>query len=448
MSTPPTVAVALSVKNGERYLAEAIESILLQEGVRLELRIYDNLSTDGSHAIAQSFAGDGRVTVVRGPDDYDFCGSMNRAISDTEAEFFAPWSCDDVMLSGNLATKAAAARRFDAGWSFGPMHVIGPDGGLLFTQEPYLGAETCRIPVPTVFRGFIPENKLPISGPLLRTDVLRDAGGFDTRVVKCPDWKLWLELGLRYDAAWVAEPLFSYRWHDASGTNQAWANGGFARDMLPTLRHVFRSRDVPPELARQADQAYLLLCADLARQMRERGCTRVGDTHYSSVTVMGDAVRRSRDPAEAWSLYCAEARLAGLHAPSLAADVVASPASTRDEVFATVAEMRRLHEHGLARSLTLTCSEGDSDRLVPLIEDSLREEGDLDLTLVLAPGLDHVLVPGMLFLAAHRSPAVGVAEACGIPTITFGVPDPLERPRRLDRWELPAVETGSARATG
>ncbi len=445
MSPQPTVAVALSVKNGEQYLAEAIESILAQEDVRLELRIYDNLSTDASYAIAQGFAGDGSVTVVRGPDDYDFCGSMNRAISATEAEFFAPWSCDDVMLPGNLAQKAAAARRFDAAWAFGPMHVIGPDGGLLFTQEPYLGAETCRIPVPTVFQRFIPENKLPASGPVLRTDVLRAAGGFDTRVPKCPDWKLWLELGLRYDAAWVAEPLFAYRWHDASGTTGAWANGGFARDMPPTLRHVFASPDVPPELARHGDDAYLLLCADLARQMRERGCTRVGDTTYSSVTVIGDAVRRSRAPADAWAVFCAEAGRAGLHAPSGRADFVAAPQATREEVFATVAEMRRLHKHGLTRSLVLTCAEGESGRLVPLIEDSLREDGDLDLTLLVAPDLDRVLAPGMVFLAPHGSQAVGVAEARGVPAITLGAPDPLERPRRLDRWELPLAAPAGGR---
>jgi hypothetical protein len=43
-----TVCVALSVKNGGAYLADSIESVLAQEEVALELRIYDNGSTDGS----------------------------------------------------------------------------------------------------------------------------------------------------------------------------------------------------------------------------------------------------------------------------------------------------------------------------------------------------------------------------------------------------------------
>jgi Glycosyl transferase family 2 len=444
MSAAPTVAVALSVKDGADYLGEAIESILAQDGVRLELRIYDNLSTDDSYAIAQSYAGDGRVTVVRGPQDYAFCGSMNRALSETSAEFFAPWSADDVMLPGNLAAKARAARDLDAAWSFGPMHVIGPDGGVLFTQEPYLDPSAGRICPPTVFQRFIPENKLPASGPVLRTDALLAAGGFDARIPKCPDWKLWLEFGLRHDLAWLPEPLFSYRWHDASGTNGAWTTGAFARDLLPTLRHVFAAADVPAELAAEGDHAYVLLCAYLAGQMRERGRTRVGEMGHSSVTVMGDAVLRVAEPAEAWTQFRAEAAAAGLVPPAPAADVLAAPAATRTAVFETVAAMRRLHERGVSRSLALTCPEADADRLVPLVEDSLREDGDLDLTLVLAPALTDVLAPGMLFLAPHGSAAVGVAEAQGVAAITLGVPDPLARPRRADAWELPVAAVEAA----
>lgn len=444
MSSLPTVAVALSVKDGEPYLGAAIESILAQEGVGLELLVYDNLSNDDSYAVARSYAGDGRVTVVRGPEDYAFCGSMNRALSETTAEFFAPWSADDLMLPGNLAAKAGAARALDAAWSFGPMHVIGPDGELLFTQEAYLGADACRIEPPTVFQRFIPENKLPASGPVLRTDALRAAGGFDSRIPKCPDWKLWLEFGLRHNLAWVPEPLFSYRWHDASGTNAAWATGAFARDIPPTLRHVFAGPDVPAELAEQSDHAYVLLCAYLARQMRERGSIRVTNTGYSSVTVMGDAVLRVEDPAEAWSLYRAEARAAGLEPPAAAADVLAAPAATPAAVCDVMAAMRRLHELGLARSLALTCPEADADRITPLVEASLREDGDLDLTLVLAPALADVLASGMLLLAPHGSPGVGVAESHGVPAITIGVPDPLARPRRADAWELPVTPSEAA----
>lgn len=441
MSGRPAVAVALSVRNGADYLADAIASVLAQEGVDLELRVYDNLSTDASHEIAQSFTGDRRVTVVRGPEDYGFCGSMNRALSETEAELFAPWSADDLMLPGNLARKAEAIRTTGAAWSFGPMHVIGPDGGLLFVQEPYLGPDAARIEPPTVFARFIPENKLPASGPVIRTDVLRAAGGFDSRVPRCPDWKLWLELGLRHAAAWVPEPLFSYRWHDASGTTEAWTDGTFARDLPPTLRHVFAAADVPAEIARHRDDAYVLLCAHLARQMRERGAVRVGAAGYSSVTVAADALLRVERPGTAWECLQAESRAAGLQPPS--GDLIAAPAPSRGEISSTLAAMRRLHDRGVARSLALTANEGDAAQLVPIVERCLADEGDLDLTLVLAPDPADVLRPGMLLIAEHGSNSVATAETCGVPALTLCVPDPLARARAADRWELPALEAAA-----
>ena len=45
------VCVAISVRNGEQFIAEAIESVLDQTHTDLELRIYDNLSTDTSAQI-------------------------------------------------------------------------------------------------------------------------------------------------------------------------------------------------------------------------------------------------------------------------------------------------------------------------------------------------------------------------------------------------------------
>ena len=77
----PTVCVALSVKDGGEYLAEAIESVLAQEDVALELRIYDNGSTDGSFEVYERFRDDPRVSVASNPAGAHFYTSMNRALA-------------------------------------------------------------------------------------------------------------------------------------------------------------------------------------------------------------------------------------------------------------------------------------------------------------------------------------------------------------------------------
>ena len=51
----PTVSVVIPVYNGDRYLAEAITSVLDQTYKNFELIVVDDGSTDGSAEIAKSY---------------------------------------------------------------------------------------------------------------------------------------------------------------------------------------------------------------------------------------------------------------------------------------------------------------------------------------------------------------------------------------------------------
>jgi glycosyltransferase involved in cell wall biosynthesis len=59
----PIVSVVTPVHNGERYLAECIESVLAQSFRDFEYIIVDNSSTDGTRDIAQRYATDPRVRI-------------------------------------------------------------------------------------------------------------------------------------------------------------------------------------------------------------------------------------------------------------------------------------------------------------------------------------------------------------------------------------------------
>ena len=52
--TGPSVSVIVVVKNGERYLASALDSIFKQEYQPLEVLVVDDHSSDGTAAIARS----------------------------------------------------------------------------------------------------------------------------------------------------------------------------------------------------------------------------------------------------------------------------------------------------------------------------------------------------------------------------------------------------------
>ena len=69
-ATGTPLSVVMTVHDGERYLAAAIESILEQTFRDFEFLIFDNGSRDGSREIAERYAdGDARITVHAGGRD-------------------------------------------------------------------------------------------------------------------------------------------------------------------------------------------------------------------------------------------------------------------------------------------------------------------------------------------------------------------------------------------
>jgi glycosyltransferase involved in cell wall biosynthesis len=66
MNTPaPAVSVMMPVYNAERYVAQAVESILAQTFTNFEFLIVDDGSTDRSREILEEYARrDGRILLI------------------------------------------------------------------------------------------------------------------------------------------------------------------------------------------------------------------------------------------------------------------------------------------------------------------------------------------------------------------------------------------------
>lgn len=99
--TPPVppLTIGLPVYNGERFLAEAIESTLEQTFGDFALVISDNASTDGTEEIGREFARrDPRVTFVRHPRNRGAAWNFNTLVHTAESPFFKWAAHDDVLL--------------------------------------------------------------------------------------------------------------------------------------------------------------------------------------------------------------------------------------------------------------------------------------------------------------------------------------------------------------
>ena len=103
----PLISCIVPVYNGERFLAEALDSILGQTYRPLEVIVVDDGSTDATAEIAAGYAP--QVTCLR----QDNCGAAsakNRGISASRGQLIAFLDADDLWLPGKLERQEARLR--------------------------------------------------------------------------------------------------------------------------------------------------------------------------------------------------------------------------------------------------------------------------------------------------------------------------------------------------
>lgn len=94
----PTVGLGMPVYNGERFIGDAIRSILDQSFGDFELTICDNASTDATEQICRKFAAeDSRVRYFRNPANIGAHPNFNLAFSRARGKYFKWVAHDDTL---------------------------------------------------------------------------------------------------------------------------------------------------------------------------------------------------------------------------------------------------------------------------------------------------------------------------------------------------------------
>jgi glycosyltransferase involved in cell wall biosynthesis len=96
------VSVVLPCYNAEKYIKEAVTSILNQTHQNLELIIIDDCSQDQSLSILESFK-DQRITIIKNEENLGYPQSMNKGISIAKGKYIARMDADDVSAHDRIA---------------------------------------------------------------------------------------------------------------------------------------------------------------------------------------------------------------------------------------------------------------------------------------------------------------------------------------------------------
>src|SRR5690242_3582884 len=102
--------------NSERFIAEAIESVLAQTYQDLELLVIDDASTDNTLKIVEEYSDDPRLRIVVQPCNSGPAAARNRATEMASGRYIAFLDADDTWTPVKLSRQIAAMSR--NGWPF------------------------------------------------------------------------------------------------------------------------------------------------------------------------------------------------------------------------------------------------------------------------------------------------------------------------------------------
>jgi glycosyltransferase involved in cell wall biosynthesis len=205
------VSVLMPAYNAERYIAQAIESVLRQTFRDFELIVIDDGSSDRTQAIAEEYAAtDSRVRVISHA-NIGMGESLNRAMAQARFEWIARLDADDLMLPHRLERQLAfVLDNPDVAVAASFVRFIAEDGRTLGTgRYPY----TSR----SIVQQYLRDNLvISLSHPsvLIRRSVAQEVGGYRAQYWPCDDLDLWCRIAERGGTILVQpEILTEYRRH-------------------------------------------------------------------------------------------------------------------------------------------------------------------------------------------------------------------------------------------
>ena len=220
----PRITVLMPVYNGEKYLREAIGSVLNQTFRDFELLIIDDGSTDGTQEIASRF-GDSRIRLEKNDINLGLIATLNRGLDLAQGEFIARMDCDDISFPERFARQVEFLDRH-------------PDIGICGTWYKKISSHktiTIRAPVGhgTIRFLLLFDNPFLHSTMVMRRSVLKNRGlRFDPRYRHAEDYDFWARVSESTRTANIPEVLLSYRSHSDSISHRFKNDQGAAADRV------------------------------------------------------------------------------------------------------------------------------------------------------------------------------------------------------------------------
>jgi glycosyltransferase involved in cell wall biosynthesis len=214
MTSPIALSFLVPTYNAGPYLVTAIESILDQLVPGDEVLVQDGASTDGSvEALLAHFSGADWLKVVSAPDDGQ-SDALQKALDRATNDYVIWLNADDIVYPDALAAVRAAL-------ADGPDLVIGRS--TIFTNDGRI--VRTYTPRPLTREAMVGRGADLFTGSMVfRTQLVRDAGGFNARFQYCMDMDMIVRAAEQNPTiAYIPVVIGGLRWHaESKGGSTLW----------------------------------------------------------------------------------------------------------------------------------------------------------------------------------------------------------------------------------
>ena len=204
----PKISVIMPVYNGEKYLREAIDSILNQTFSDFEFIIIDDGSVDRSPEVIKNYT-DPRIRFYVNEKNMGVAATLNRGLELATGEYIARMDSDDIALP----------ERFDKQVSYMDTHpgvavcatairMFGAQNG-----EKYFSTTHGQLKVDLLFN-----NCLAHPTVMMRRSVIGCKYRYNEEFSAMEDYALWIEVSREYELASIEDVLLMYRVHRSQVT--------------------------------------------------------------------------------------------------------------------------------------------------------------------------------------------------------------------------------------
>lgn len=203
----PIVSVVMSVLNGERFLQEAVESILNQTFDQFEFIIINDGSSDNTPSILDSYrVRDSRVQVYH-QENRGLVESLNRGCRLATGKYIARMDADDVAVRERLMWQVEFMEKHEeTGAVGGAFEVIDGSGASILTYRTPVGDREIKLAL-TRFCALLHPTVL------MRRDVFFAVGQYRKVVVDAEDYDLFLRIAEHCQLANLDRVVLRYRLH-------------------------------------------------------------------------------------------------------------------------------------------------------------------------------------------------------------------------------------------